>query len=96
VCASGWSTSSSSAVWRLLDALVVRKKWDAGIRGFFSGLKRLIAGSRREGISVGYDLALAERIRHALTEHCGRDRKADAAPVLPSRWKIFCGIGGTI
>jgi uncharacterized protein YndB with AHSA1/START domain len=27
---------------RLLDALVVRRKWDAGIHGFFSGLKRYV------------------------------------------------------
>jgi hypothetical protein len=26
-------------VGRLLDALVVRKKWDAGVRAFFLGLK---------------------------------------------------------
>ena len=27
---------------RLLDAVVVRRKWAAGIRGFFSGLKRYV------------------------------------------------------
>ena len=27
---------------RLLDALVVRRKWNAGIRGFFSGLKKYV------------------------------------------------------
>jgi ligand-binding SRPBCC domain-containing protein len=27
---------------RLLDRLVVRRKWDAGIKGFFAGLKRHI------------------------------------------------------
>jgi len=41
---------------RLLDALVVRKKWDAGIRGFFSGLKKYVESggqSAGEGISGG-------------------------------------------
>jgi ligand-binding SRPBCC domain-containing protein len=32
---------------RLLDALVVRKKWDAGIHGFFSGLKRYVESGPR-------------------------------------------------
>lgn len=36
---------------RLLDALVVRRKWNAGIRGFFAGLKRHVesggGGGRR-------------------------------------------------
>ena len=27
---------------KLLDAMVVRKRWNAGIRGFFSGLKRYV------------------------------------------------------
>jgi ligand-binding SRPBCC domain-containing protein len=41
---------------RLLDALVVRRKWDAGIRGFFSGLKKYVesgAQSTGEGDSDG-------------------------------------------
>jgi ligand-binding SRPBCC domain-containing protein len=29
-------------VGSLLDALVVRKKWDAGVKGFFAGLKRYV------------------------------------------------------
>ena len=33
---------------KLLDAMIVRKRWNAGIHGFFSGLKRYIeAGGRR-------------------------------------------------
>ena len=27
-------------VGKLMDRLVVRRKWDAGIKGFFAGLKR--------------------------------------------------------
>jgi ligand-binding SRPBCC domain-containing protein len=27
---------------RLIDVLVVRRKWDAGIKGFFAGLKRYV------------------------------------------------------
>ena len=27
---------------KLMDALVVRRRWDAGIKGFFSGLKRYV------------------------------------------------------
>ena len=26
----------------LLDTLLVRKKWDAGVKGFFAGLKRYV------------------------------------------------------
>jgi ligand-binding SRPBCC domain-containing protein len=33
---------------KLLDALVVRKKWDAGIHGFFSGLKRYVESGSRQ------------------------------------------------
>jgi len=29
-------------IGKLMDALMVRKKWDAGIKGFFAGLKRYI------------------------------------------------------
>ena len=33
---------------KLLDALMVRRKWDAGIKGFFAGLKRYVeAGPER-------------------------------------------------
>jgi ligand-binding SRPBCC domain-containing protein len=37
---------------RLLDALVVRRKWDAGIRGFFAGLKKYVeSGAQSAGKS---------------------------------------------
>jgi ligand-binding SRPBCC domain-containing protein len=29
-------------VGRLMDAVMVRRKWDAGIKGFFAGLKRYV------------------------------------------------------
>jgi ligand-binding SRPBCC domain-containing protein len=31
---------------RLMDAIVVRKKWDAGIKGFFAGLKQYVETGR--------------------------------------------------
>jgi ligand-binding SRPBCC domain-containing protein len=34
------------ALGRLLDAFVVRRKWNAGIRGFFGGLKRYVEDGR--------------------------------------------------
>ena len=34
-------------VGRLLDALIVRRKWNAGIRGFLSGLKSYAEGQQR-------------------------------------------------
>ena len=38
---------------RLLDALVVRRKWNAGIRGFFSGLKKHVeSGAQPAGQGV--------------------------------------------
>ena len=30
------------AVGKLMDAMMVRKKWDAGIKGFFAGLKKYV------------------------------------------------------
>jgi ligand-binding SRPBCC domain-containing protein len=33
-------------VGKLMDRLVVRRKWDAGIKSFFAGLKRHVEGSR--------------------------------------------------
>ena len=30
------------AVGRLMDTMMVRKKWDAGIKGFFGGLKQYV------------------------------------------------------
>ena len=32
---------------RMMDAVMVRKKWDAGIKGFFFGLKRYIETGHR-------------------------------------------------
>jgi ligand-binding SRPBCC domain-containing protein len=38
-------------VGKLMDALLVRRKWDAGIKGFFAGLKHYVeAGARRVGL----------------------------------------------
>jgi len=34
------------ALGKLLDAVVVRRKWNAGIKGFFSGLKRYAEADR--------------------------------------------------
>jgi ligand-binding SRPBCC domain-containing protein len=34
-------------VGKLMDALMVRKKWDAGIKGFFAGLKQYVETGRR-------------------------------------------------
>jgi len=31
---------------KLLDAVMVRKKWDAGVKGFFAGLKRYVEATR--------------------------------------------------
>lgn len=37
-------------VGKLLDALMVRRKWDAGIKGFFAGLKHYVeTGTRPPG-----------------------------------------------
>jgi ligand-binding SRPBCC domain-containing protein len=35
-------------VGRLMDVVMVRRKWDAGIKGFFAGLKRYVEDSPRE------------------------------------------------
>jgi ligand-binding SRPBCC domain-containing protein len=35
-------------VGNLLDALLVRKKWDAGVKGFFAGLKRYVETTELE------------------------------------------------
>ena len=34
-------------IGRLMDAMMVRKKWDAGIKGFFAGLKHYVETGRR-------------------------------------------------
>jgi hypothetical protein len=34
-------------VGKLMDAIMVRKKWDAGIKGFFAGLKHYVETGRR-------------------------------------------------
>ena len=34
-------------IGRLMDAVMVRKKWDAGIKRFFAGLKRYVETERR-------------------------------------------------
>ena len=34
-------------IGRLMDVVVVRKKWDAGIKGFFDGLKLYVETGRR-------------------------------------------------
>lgn len=43
---------------KVMDALMVRKKWDSGIKGFFVGLKRHVeeqaqAGGARASSSAG-------------------------------------------
>jgi ligand-binding SRPBCC domain-containing protein len=40
------------AVGKLMDAMMVRKKWDAGIKGFFAGLKKYVESGQR-GTSNG-------------------------------------------
>lgn len=37
---------------RALDMLVVRRKWDGGIKGFFDGLKRHVESAQRSGPHV--------------------------------------------
>ena len=34
-------------VGKVMDAIMVRKKWDAGIKGFFAGLKHYVETGRR-------------------------------------------------
>jgi ligand-binding SRPBCC domain-containing protein len=34
-------------IGKLMDAMMVRKKWDAGIKGFFSGLKHYVETGER-------------------------------------------------
>lgn len=34
-------------IGRLMDATIVRKKWDAGIKGFFAGLKHYVETGQR-------------------------------------------------
>ncbi len=37
-------------IGRLMDAVLVRRKWDAGIKGFFAGLKHYVeTGNRPSG-----------------------------------------------
>ena len=36
------------ALGRLLDALVVRRKWNAGVQSFFGGLKRYVEEGRKK------------------------------------------------
>jgi hypothetical protein len=38
-------TLKYGAVGAVLDALVVRRKWDAGVKGFFAGLKHYVEAS---------------------------------------------------
>ena len=40
------------AVGKLMDAIMVRKKWDAGIKGFFAGLKHYVETGRRPSVKV--------------------------------------------
>jgi ligand-binding SRPBCC domain-containing protein len=35
------------AIGRLMDTMMVRKKWDAGIKGFFGGLKQYVESAQR-------------------------------------------------
>ena len=43
-------------VGKLMDAMMVRRKWDAGIKGFFAGLKHYVeTGKRPSGRSSGSD-----------------------------------------
>ena len=39
-------------VGKLMDAIMVRKKWDAGIKGFFAGLKHYVETGRRPSTKV--------------------------------------------
>jgi ligand-binding SRPBCC domain-containing protein len=34
-------------IGKLMDAMMVRRKWDAGIKGFFAGLKHYVATGQR-------------------------------------------------
>ncbi len=38
------------AVGKLMDAMMVKKKWDAGIKGFFAGLKKYVESTERTTI----------------------------------------------
>lgn len=38
---------------RLLDALVVRRRWDAGIKAFFAGLKDFVEAGARQSVTHG-------------------------------------------
>jgi len=39
-------------VGKLMDAIMVRKKWDSGIKGFFAGLKHYVQTGRRSSAKV--------------------------------------------
>ncbi len=39
-------------IGKLMDVIMVRKKWDAGIKGFFAGLKHYIETGRRPSATV--------------------------------------------
>ena len=42
------------ALGRLLDALMVKRKWNAGIRGFFGGLKRYVEAGGPEADRLSF------------------------------------------
>ena len=37
---------------KLLDVVMVRRKWSEGIRGFFSGLKRFVEADERSVVEA--------------------------------------------
>ena len=37
---------------KLMDAMMVRKKWDAGIKSFFAGLKHYVEAEQRSSVNV--------------------------------------------
>ena len=39
-------------VGKLMDAIMVKRKWDAGIKGFFAGLKHYVETGRRPSAKV--------------------------------------------
>ena len=39
-------------IGKLMDAIMVRKKWDAGIKGFFAGLKHYVETGRGPSATV--------------------------------------------
>jgi TfoX/Sxy family transcriptional regulator of competence genes/ligand-binding SRPBCC domain-containing protein len=79
-------------IGKVLDALVVRRRWKAGIDGFFAGLKEFVETGRARR-NVPYDEALARRVRDALD---GRpdvtERKMFGGLTFLVGGNMFCGV----